>query len=61
MRVRELLSLISDGSVHVVIIDNNTGEVVLSTIWHNEIPDVQLDRKIVHIAVKEYELDLMVY
>lgn len=60
MKVKDLLNLISDGSVHIVIIDDDTGEILLSTIWHNNISKEQLECEIEHITIKEYELELRV-
>ena len=61
MTVRNITNGIENGSKHVILIDNETGEVFLSTIWYNEIPEHFLDKDV--IGYKEssmYELRLFV-
>ena len=60
MTVRDLTNRIENGSSHILLIDGNTGEVILKTIWYNEIPDKQLDRQVTKIRVTSYMLTLTV-
>ena len=60
MTVKSTIRGIENGSKHIMLIDNETGEVFLSTIWHNEIPEQYLDKKVVGSLWKEYELRLFI-
>ena len=60
MTVKDILGKIENGSAHIILIKNSTGEVILSTIWHNIILDKYLNKEVKHIYVKDYELRLMI-
>ena len=60
MKVKDIINKMNNGAVHVVLIDDNTGEVILKTIWHNQIPDEYLDKSVKHIGVTDYTITLMV-
>lgn len=56
MTVQDILNKITNGSVRVVIWDYETGEVILQTIWYNLIDDEIMNKEVVHICVRDYEL-----
>lgn len=56
MTVQDILNKITNGSVRVVIWDYETGEVILQTIWYNLIDDEVMNKEVVHICVRDYEL-----
>ena len=60
MKVKDLLNKMNNGAAHVILIDNDTGEVILKTIWYNEISDKDLERSVKHISVTDYTMTLMV-
>ena len=60
MKVKDLLNKMDNGAAHVILIDNETGEIILSTIWYNEIEDKYLNKSVKHICVKDYEMRLVV-
>ena len=60
MTVRDLTNRIENGSSHILLIDGITGEVILKTIWYNEIPRDQLDRQVIKIKVTDYTLTLTI-
>lgn len=60
MKVKDLLNKMDNGAAHVILIDNDTGEVLLKTIWYNAIPDKDLERSVKHIGVTDYTMTLMV-
>lgn len=60
MTVKNTINNIENGSKHIMLIDNETGEVFLSTIWQNEIPEQYLNKNVVGSLWKDYELRLFV-
>jgi hypothetical protein len=60
MKVKDIINKMNNGAVHVVLVDDNTGEVILKTIWHNCIPDEHLNKSVKHIGVTDYTITLMV-
>lgn len=60
MKVKDIVNKITNGSVHVILINDATGEVILKTIWHNQIPDEDLNKNVKHISVTDYTITLMV-
>ena len=60
MKLKELLGLIENGSVHFVLINHETGVVMLKTIWQNDIPETQLDREVLKIRITDYKIILEV-
>ena len=60
MTVRNITNGIENGSKHVMLIDNETGEVFLSTIWYNEIPNQYLDKNVISSLWKDYEVRLFI-
>lgn len=60
MKVKNLINLMENGAAHVMLIDNDTGEIILSTIWYNLIEDKYLNMQVKHICVKDYEMRLNV-
>jgi hypothetical protein len=60
MTVEELLEKIDNGACHILLINNDNGQVILKTIWHNDIEEQYLKMNVKHICVKDYELRLMV-
>lgn len=56
MKLKDLTNTIENGSAHLTLIDNDTGEIYLKTIWHNTVPEEFMDRKIAKIEVLDYEL-----
>ena len=60
MTVKNTINNIENGSKHIMLIDNETGEVFLSTIWQNEIPEQYLNKNVVGSLWKDYELRLFI-
>lgn len=60
MTANDVLKRMTNGAAHVVLIDNDTGEVILKTIWYNAIPKEHLSRDVCHINVTDYTITLMV-
>ena len=60
MTVKSTIRGIEDGSKHIMLIDNETGEVFLSTIWQSLIPEQFLDKNVVGSVWKDYELRLFI-
>ena len=60
MTVKDIISKFENGSKHIILIDADTGEVYLSTIWHSDIPDNFINRNVADIVEKTYELRLFV-
>ena len=58
MIVQDILNRITNGSVRVVIWNYETGEVILQTIWYNLIDKQIMDKEVVQICVRDYELRL---
>lgn len=49
---KSLFSLICNGSVHITVVDYDTGEVRYKSIWNNELTDLIIKR----IEIKNYEI-----
>ena len=61
MTVKDIISKMENGACHIVLISDETGEVYLSTIWHqNDIDEKYLKMKVVHICVRDYEMRLTI-
>jgi len=60
MKVKDLLNKMDNGACHVLLVDSETGEIFLKTIWYNAIPEEYLDYEVVHICVTDYTLRLVV-
>lgn len=60
MTVQDLLKRMSNGATHITLIDNETGVIILKTIWYNSIPEECLKMSVLHIAIKDYEMILTV-
>ena len=58
MTVQDILSKIDNGSAHVFIWNFETGEVLLETIWYNQIDKQIMSKEVVHICVRDYEIRL---
>ena len=58
MTVRDILSRIQNGSAHAFIYDSWTGEVLLETIWYNQIDEKIMDREVQSIVIRDYEIRL---
>ena len=56
MTVQDILSKITNGSVRVVLWDYETGEVILQTIWYNLIDKQIMEKEVLQICVRDYEL-----
>lgn len=60
MTVNDIISKIDNGSAHIVLINDDTGEIILKTIWYNNIPQQYLFCNVTHITVKDYEIRLTI-
>jgi len=60
MKVKDLTNIMENGAAHVILIDNETGEVLLSTIWYNAIEEKYLNMQVKHICVRDYEMRLTI-
>ena len=60
MTVKDIISKFETGSKHIILIDADTGEVYLSTIWHCDIPDNFINRNVADMVEKTYELRLFI-
>lgn len=58
MTVQDILSKIDNGSAHAFIWDFETGEVLLETIWYNQIDKHIMDKEVINICVRDYEIRL---
>ena len=58
MTVKELLTKIENGSVHVLIYSMENGEIFLKSIWQNIIPNYIMESEIEKIEVLDYEIRL---
>ena len=58
MTVKDILDKIDNGSAHCFLWDYETGEVILETIWYNQINQEIMDKKVKHIEIKDYEIRL---
>ena len=60
MNVKDVINRLENGSVHLILISNLTGELIFSTIWFNQIDRKYYDMDVVKMTVKDYELYLEV-
>ena len=60
MKVKDIIDRLENGSVHLILISNLTGELIFSTIWFNQIDRKYYDMDVVKMTVKDYELYLEV-
>lgn len=60
MTVKDLVDKMENGAAHVVLINKDTGEVLLSTIWYNLIKEEYLNAEVKHICIRDYEMRLMI-
>ena len=60
MTVNDIVSKMTNGAAHVMLISEDTGEIILKTIWYNKIPVQYLSCKITKIEVKDYEIRLTI-
>jgi len=60
MKVKDIINRLSNGGAHLYLIGEDTGEIYLKTIWYNEIPEEYLDREVIHITIKDYEIRLQI-
>lgn len=60
MTVKDLVDKMENGAAHVVLINKDTGVVLLSTIWYNLIEEEYLNTEVKHICIKDYEMRLMI-
>ena len=58
MTVKDILDKIDNGSAHAFIWDYETGEVLLETIWYNQIDKQIMGKEVVRICVRDYEIRL---
>lgn len=58
MILQDLLDRITNGSVHILLWDYNSGVVYLSTIWQNDISEEFRKREVAQICIREYEMRL---
>ena len=60
MTVNDIITKIANGSAHVMLINNDTGEIILKTIWHNNIPKEYLRCEVKSIEIRDYEIRLKI-
>lgn len=60
MKVKELLKTIENGSAHIILVNHETGEIILKTIWHNGIPEKELNKEILKSKITDYTITLEV-
>jgi len=60
MTVRTIINRMTNGEAHLMLISDDTGEIILKTIWYNEIPEKYLDCTVTHITIKDYEMRLTI-
>lgn len=60
MTVKNTIKDIENGSMHIMLIDDDTGEILLSTIWQNLIPEQYLDKNVIKHEGREYEMRLFI-
>ena len=56
MKLKELLATLDNGATHLTIYDDETGEVLIRTIWYNLISKEMLDFEVMHTQSLDYEL-----
>ena len=61
MILNDLLSLIENGSVHVVVFNSDDGLLIFKTIWHNLIPHMYMKWEIDSIQIKDYEIIIVIH
>ena len=60
MKVKDLLKTVENGSVHIILVDYDTGEIILKTIWQNDIPQEELSKEILRSKITDYTMTLEV-
>ena len=60
MTVKDIVNRLTSGAAHLYLISDDTGEIYLKTIWYNQIPEEFLDREVIHITVRDYEIQLFI-
>jgi len=60
MTVNDIIAKIANGSAHVMLVNNDTGEIILKTIWHNNIPKEYLRCEVKSIEIRDYEIRLKI-
>jgi len=60
MKVKDLLNKMDNGACHVILVNDETGEIILKTIWYDSIPEEHLKREVKHINVTDYTMTLIV-
>jgi hypothetical protein len=58
MTVKDIVSKMENGAAHVILYEDDTGRIILKTIWYNEIPKKYLVYEVETITVKDYEIRL---
>lgn len=58
MTVQDIISRMENGAAHVLLYWDDTGQIILKTIWYNEIPKKYLVYEVKTITVKDYEIRL---
>lgn len=56
MKVKDILEKIENGSAHILVFDNEVGEVLANNIWHNEIDEKLLTLDVDTLQVTDYTL-----
>ena len=57
LSLKQLLHLIPDGSAHVMLTDAETGEVLISSIWWDDLAH-WAEHEVCSIKVQDYQLIL---
>ena len=60
MTVQDIISKIHNGTCHIWIFEQDTGELRFKEIWHNKIPDILRQREINKIEIGRYEMRLYI-
>ena len=58
MKVIDITSKMENGAAHVLLFEEDTGQILLKTIWCNEIPQKYLNYEVKNITVRDYEIRL---
>ena len=58
MTVQDITSKMENGAAHVILYEDDTGRIILKTIWYNEIPQQYLNCEVKHITVTDYVIKL---
>ena len=60
MKVNDIVSKMTNGAAHVILISEDTGEIILKTIWYHNIPHQYLSCEVKKIEIKDYEVRLTI-